>query len=92
LIAQCGDIDIGVLRFDCGDGQALVSIYLDPALAGLGLGAAALRVGTRWIATYKPDIIYLKAEILPQNSKSRQVFASAGYVHESGIHWIRSVH
>ncbi len=48
LLAEVGGIPVGSVRFDAGsDGQYEVSLYLDPALQGLGLGLgrAVLRAG-----------------------------------------------
>lgn len=92
LVARCGDIDIGVLRFDCKGDEALVSVYLDPDLTGLGLGAGILQAGRAWMAANKPEIVKLNAEILPQNTPSARTFTAAGYLLQGDIHWTRSVH
>jgi UDP-2,4-diacetamido-2,4,6-trideoxy-beta-L-altropyranose hydrolase len=87
LIASCGDVAVGTLRFDIDDGVAEVSIYLDPDLTGLGLGARMLSVGQRWIAADMPRLTHLRAEILEANKSSATVFNSAGFVQVAPTQW-----
>lgn len=90
LVASCGGIDFGVLRFDYGGDAATVSIYLDPGLGGLGLGSAALRAGTDWVQR-RPGIGVLTARILPINEQSQRSFAAAGYRQDGEERWTRPV-
>jgi UDP-2,4-diacetamido-2,4,6-trideoxy-beta-L-altropyranose hydrolase len=83
LIAHCGGIDFGILRFDRHDNAATVSIYLDPDLGGLGLGSAVLRAGHDWIGR-NSAIKTLDARILRSNEQSRRSFAAAGYRQADG--------
>lgn len=76
---------VGVLRFDCQGEEACVSIYLDPARQGEGLGRTVLQAGLVWLAAHKPDIRCLTADILPGNVASRAVFASVGFRAVGGI-------
>jgi UDP-2,4-diacetamido-2,4,6-trideoxy-beta-L-altropyranose hydrolase len=80
LVATCGHTRVGVLRFDGTVQKAIVSIYLDPALHGLGLGAAMLRAGRKWVEANLPRVDAIHAEILPENVASARIFSSAGYV------------
>ena len=91
LIAQCAGLDIGVLRFDFYDCRALVSVYLDPALIGLGLGGPVLRAGADWLALNRGDVRYLDADILPQNAQSAKVFRSVGFVRQDNVRWTRAL-
>jgi UDP-2,4-diacetamido-2,4,6-trideoxy-beta-L-altropyranose hydrolase len=91
LIARCGAQKIGVMRFDYHDREALVSIYLDPALTGMGVGKTVLMAGSRWLRHHRPDIIRERAEILPENLRSRRSFELAGYHQIDGKNWVRSV-
>ncbi|HUF20816.1 MAG TPA: UDP-2,4-diacetamido-2,4,6-trideoxy-beta-L-altropyranose hydrolase [Burkholderiales bacterium] len=87
LIACCGEVAVGTLRFDIDDGAAEVSIYLDPGLTGLGLGASLLRAGQRWIAADSPRLTRLLAEIQEANKASAAVFGSAGFVQVAPTQW-----
>src|SRR5262249_31318558 len=79
LMAHCGNLNVGILRFDKQDDEALVSIYLDPGLTGLGLGHAILRAGEAWLRTARPAIRTIRAEILSDNVASVRSFEAAGY-------------
>lgn len=64
LIARSAAADVGVLRFDFASPvEALVSIYLDPNMSGLGLGSSVLRAGKAWITHNHPEIRQLCATI-----------------------------
>jgi UDP-2,4-diacetamido-2,4,6-trideoxy-beta-L-altropyranose hydrolase len=86
LVGHVGATDVGVVRFDAlGDGDQRVSLYLDPALHGLGLGAAMLRAGE---AQRRSDDVPLRrfvASVLEGNAASRHLFTSAGYRYADGI-------
>jgi UDP-2,4-diacetamido-2,4,6-trideoxy-beta-L-altropyranose hydrolase len=90
LIAHCGGIDFGVLRFDRHGDRATVSIYLDPSLNGLGLGSAVLRAGHAWIGL-NSAIKTLDARILRVNQQSQRSFAAAGYRQIADEDWARPV-
>lgn len=88
LIAQCGSRDVGVLRFDAAadDASAEVSIYIDPALTGVGLGTSLLLAGQRWVAL-ETTWRRLDAEILSGNRASQAAFEAVGF-HRYGARWI----
>lgn len=90
LVACCGGIDFGVLRFDRHGDRATVSIYLDPVLSGLGLGSAVLRAGHAWIGS-NSAIKILDARILRVNQQSQRSFAAAGYEQAGEEYWARPV-
>ena len=81
LVARCGTQDVGVLRLDLDNAgtQAEVSLYLDPSLHGLGLGAALLKSAQAWTLSNEPEIKRLVAEVLPGNEASHATFRSAGF-------------
>lgn len=79
LIAQVGEIPVGVLRLDHDDRHTTVSIYLDPDLAGLGAGAQVLRAAQGFSTMHRPGVP-LWAQILPRNTASIASFESAGFV------------
>jgi RimJ/RimL family protein N-acetyltransferase len=80
-IAAVGPRDVGVLRFDrlaAGGPAWEVSLYLDPALHGLGLGGALLAAGEADLRRAHGDAV-VHAEVLPDNAASRRLFLAAGY-------------
>jgi UDP-2,4-diacetamido-2,4,6-trideoxy-beta-L-altropyranose hydrolase len=79
LVARASGSDLGVLRYDLEGPTATVSIYLDPGLAGLGLGSAVLRAGAAWLSAHEPSVRRIHAVILPENVASIRSFSSAGY-------------
>lgn len=92
LIAFCGGYNVGVLRFDTDGEEAVVSIYLDPGLAGLGLGHTVLRKGEAWLRAALPAIRIIRAEILSANRASSSSFEAAGYRRdEERPVWIRTL-
>lgn len=85
--SRCG-LDVGVLRYDLGrKGEAVVSVYLDPDLFGLGLGVALLEAGNKWMMRHYPGVSELQAQILPENEASKRAFEAAGFHFSRGV-WI----
>jgi RimJ/RimL family protein N-acetyltransferase len=80
LMVCSAGAEIGVLRYDLRGDEAVVSVYLDPALNGLGLGSAVLREGTAWVRSALPAVRRIHAVILPENGPSIRSFKAAGYV------------
>lgn len=81
FIASVGPVDVGTLRLDRRGSEAEISIYLDPALTGVGLGAAVLRAGQAWCAGRpRPlPIDRLVAEIDAANAASVSAFSATGF-------------
>lgn len=80
LIGEVSGVPVGVLRFDAGAGNsAEVSIYLDPARHGCGLGDHLLQAGEAWLRTHLPNVRLLEARTLPGNHASLRLFEKAGY-------------
>jgi RimJ/RimL family protein N-acetyltransferase len=80
LIGEIESGPIGVLRYDVLENIATVSVYLDPTQYGHGYGAALLMEGERWLRSFRPEVSYLRAEILPANVASRRAFAKSGFL------------
>ncbi len=78
-IGQVGPRPVGVLRFDFDAAAARVSIFLDPALTGLGLGTPLLACGEARLRREQPALRRLEAEVLADNRASQQLFRRAGY-------------
>jgi UDP-2,4-diacetamido-2,4,6-trideoxy-beta-L-altropyranose hydrolase len=73
-------VEIGVIRFDgLGNKESEVSLYLDPALVGLGLGRWLLRAGEAHLQTLQPVTRTLVATVLDGNVGSQRMFAACGY-------------
>lgn len=86
MVGMVGAIPVGVIRFDAlGDGRAEVSLYLDPALHGIGLGKAMLLAGEA-AAAGSLDVL---AEVLDGNIGSTRLFESAGYRRIDVNYWIK---
>lgn len=86
MAGMVGDLPVGVIRFDRLDARsAEVSLYLDPALHGLGLGQAMLLAGERAAAAG----IDVHAEVLEGNDGSAALFDSTGYRRIDATHWIK---
>jgi UDP-2,4-diacetamido-2,4,6-trideoxy-beta-L-altropyranose hydrolase len=79
-IGRVGNLDVGAIRFDAlGDGDAEVSLYLDPALHGLGLGSRLLRVGEAEAQHSGLACRRFVATVLVGNAGSCQLFVAGGY-------------
>lgn len=92
LVAVCCGQDVGILRFDTQKEEAVVSIYLDPGLTGLGLGHTILRAGEAWLRASLPAIRIVKAQILSGNKASAASFEAAGYQrHGDRPVWFRTL-
>jgi UDP-2,4-diacetamido-2,4,6-trideoxy-beta-L-altropyranose hydrolase len=80
LVGSIGPVDVGVVRFDQGkNNEVEVSIYLDPAFTGLGLGAHLLGAGEAQLRSRGIQTGVLTASVLAGNTASGQLFANAGY-------------
>lgn len=85
LIGEVDAEPTGVLRYDLNNDSAAVSIYLNPALHGRGLGARLLAAGEHWLQETRPDIQRICAEVLSNNVSSRRLFIEAGFVESSAL-------
>ena len=69
---------IGVIRFEPEGDGAQVSVHLNPAFLGHGLGAGVIRAGTeRFQTDVRPQRVV--AKIIKGNAASMKAFAKAGY-------------
>jgi len=85
LVGQVGKIDVGVLRFDMATRtEARVSLYLDPALHGLGLGRRLLLAGESHLARRHGGLRFV-ASVLEDNAGSRRLFQACGYRLQDGL-------
>jgi UDP-2,4-diacetamido-2,4,6-trideoxy-beta-L-altropyranose hydrolase len=80
LLGEVGDIPVGVVRFDRHNPSTVeVSIYLDPALHGLGLGAALLRAGEEAARIWAGKNLAFAANVLGGNTLAKRMFEAQGY-------------
>ena len=86
LIMNIGKRAVGVLRYDFGPTEALVSIYLDPEMTGMGLGNRLLFAGTDWIRSHRSATKSIVAEIDPRNTASRSAFLKVGFVEDGDVY------
>ncbi|WP_301102049.1 UDP-2,4-diacetamido-2,4,6-trideoxy-beta-L-altropyranose hydrolase [Propionivibrio sp.] len=83
LIGEQNGLPIGVVRFDVQYDEAEVSIYLNPAVRGLGLGRNLLRGAESWFLRDHHDINIFRADVLGTNKRSHRLFTESGYSVES---------
>lgn len=90
-IGQIGTTPIGCVRFDRIDKTAAeVSIHLDAALLGEGLGPRLLATAEAQYRLTLKEPVDLVAEVLADNHASDRLFATSGY---TAIHngWIKTL-
>jgi spore coat polysaccharide biosynthesis predicted glycosyltransferase SpsG/RimJ/RimL family protein N-acetyltransferase len=80
LVAERRGRPLGTLRFDVSGDRATVSIAVDPALHGSGLGSAILDAGDAWLAANDARVRTCRAEIRDGNDASVRAFLAAGYL------------
>lgn len=91
LVAENANQPVGVVRFDCNDGAATISVFLDPSQMGQGLGPAILRNARRWLARERPDVTRIFADIVEGNRASADLFREAGY-REFSARYVLTLH
>jgi UDP-2,4-diacetamido-2,4,6-trideoxy-beta-L-altropyranose hydrolase len=87
LVACFGERVVGSLRLDLCNQAAEVSLYLDPELAGLGIGTAMLRAAQAWSRLRERDLQRLTAVVLEDNAASAAAFRKAGFRQVGGSLW-----
>ena len=78
LIGECDGGKVGMVRFDRNDEGWEVSINLDPALRGKGLGAALLAQAVEVFVRNNSGPA-LTATVRVDNTASRKIFAACGF-------------
>lgn len=80
MVGSIGSVPVGVIRMDeRDDGGIELSLYLDPALHGIGLGSALLAAGETWISPRLSSDHRFVAQVQDGNLASRRLFEAAGY-------------
>jgi RimJ/RimL family protein N-acetyltransferase len=91
-IATIGVLPVGVIRYDQLEaGAAEVSLYLDPDLLGLGLGARLLYAGEQSIRGRWPQVRRLVATVLDANVASQRMFTADGYVRRDDGRYLKTL-
>ncbi|RYG20990.1 MAG: GNAT family N-acetyltransferase [Burkholderiales bacterium] len=79
-VAEIGSTAVGSIRFDRLDSELLeVSLYLDPDLAGMGLGPHLLLAGEREVVSEWSGCRAFVATVLSNNPGSAKLFIKSGY-------------
>ncbi|MEL6529453.1 MAG: UDP-2,4-diacetamido-2,4,6-trideoxy-beta-L-altropyranose hydrolase [Pseudomonadota bacterium] len=82
-VGEIGGRPVGVIRFDFAEeARAEVSLYLDPALHGVGLGPHLLLAGEA-----AADAAIVDATVLTENRPSQRLFARCGYTQTAPTRW-----
>lgn len=77
FILEAGALPIGQIRFDLGNGTAVLSYALDPVARGRRLGLNLVKQGLGCLRHIALCDIF--AEVKPENRASRAVFESLGF-------------
>ena len=94
LVGCIGEQPVGAIRFDPATGAHRpeaevslyeVSLYLEPALHGLGLGPYLLAAGERAARAWAGESPGFLATVLDRNPGSQRLFAAAGYRLQQGL-------
>ena len=78
-IAEKADTEVGVIRFDIGDTQVEVSLYLAPDQTGKGLGKKLLLLGEQRLLKERSKPLKLVATVLEGNEASHRLFRRCRY-------------
>ena len=73
-----GDEPVGVVGFDVADGEAVISIAVEPRHRGRGIGQQLIALVTEQARAY-PGVRVLVALIRPSNVASQHAFINCGY-------------
>ncbi len=85
FVGEIGGRPVGVIRFDFAErARAEVSLYLDPALHGLGLGPHLLLAGEA-----AADAAIVDATVLEGNRPSQRLFEHCGYTQTAPTTWVK---
>jgi RimJ/RimL family protein N-acetyltransferase len=71
--------EVGYVRFEIRDREAIISVSIEKGERGKGYGRAAIRTGSDYLME-NDTIDRIIAHVRPANTSSREVFRRAGYV------------
>jgi UDP-2,4-diacetamido-2,4,6-trideoxy-beta-L-altropyranose hydrolase len=76
MIIEAGQRPVGVVRFDCVDEEATISIYRVAATAPV---RRMVQQATEWLRHNRKGLRRVIASVLPENAASLAAFRAAGY-------------
>ena len=76
---KTSDASVGVVRFDMGNDDTLISINLAPSFRGRGLGKHCLNAAIHFFSCHYQSVKPVRAEIRPENLASQKAFQGAGF-------------
>lgn len=81
LVVEEGGHPIGVVRFNLQEGgqTADISVYVDPARHGAGLGKKVLAAGEHYLCHNFLGVRAITAQVMQENIASRKLFLQAGF-------------
>ena len=82
LVAEASSQPVGICRFDVDadhPGQAEISVNLDPAQRGRGIGRAMVRAAIDALRSCRPEIRTIVATIRAENPASIRLFEGLGF-------------
>ena len=83
LIAERDGAPVGQLRFDVvSEAEVEISVGLDPAARGTGLGTRAISAGVEWLWRARPGAQRLIAHVRENNEPSLRAFTRSGFTTE----------
>jgi UDP-2,4-diacetamido-2,4,6-trideoxy-beta-L-altropyranose hydrolase len=80
LIGEVNHLPIGVVRFDVHQSDAEVSIYGVPGIGSKGWGSLLLKKSEFWLKQQYPQVLNLRAKVLPDNTRSINLFEKLNYI------------
>jgi RimJ/RimL family protein N-acetyltransferase len=86
LVGERGGEDVGLVRFDLRETEAVVSIYLAPDLIETGIGIELLSAAESWLLERRANVLTLHAEVLRDNERSHRLFEGSGYKRVSTVY------
>jgi RimJ/RimL family protein N-acetyltransferase len=79
LVAEQGEVPLGVVRYDLDGATATISVYLVPDRIGQGWGASVIDAGSAWLRRHRPGVRLVRAEVRFGNEASFRAFRKAGF-------------
>ncbi len=85
LAELSGNIQMGMVRFDLGEGMAEISVNLNPRLRGQGLGSVLISAACAKLFREEQGVGRITALVKKENHASLHVFTSANFTMDGEI-------
>jgi UDP-2,4-diacetamido-2,4,6-trideoxy-beta-L-altropyranose hydrolase len=79
LIANAGDRDIGVVRFDLKNNEAVISLAMEESSVGKGYASEMISIASVQCGQFWPVVRQITAFVKPDNIASQKSFLRAKY-------------